>query len=78
MPPFFSDAIQALWDFWGLFVAHWQALSVVTRVLIAMGAAALTVYGGSRAEQTAFSTLLFFAAFGIFAYIVAAGYSLLQ
>jgi hypothetical protein len=78
VPPFFSDAIQALWDFWDLILAHWEALAVVTRVLIAMAAAALSMYGGSRAEQTSLSTMLFFAAFGFFAYIVAAGYSIFQ
>jgi len=78
VPPFFSDAIQGFYDLWGLILAYWGSLSEITRILIAIFVSGGAVYAGTRAEATGWSALLFFAAFGIFAYVILSGYSLMQ
>jgi len=75
MPPMFSDAINALFDFYQLVVAWWGHLSLVTRILAALVASGLAVYLATRTEQSGLSMLLFFSAFGFFAYVVAMGFS---
>jgi len=76
--PLFSDAVNALLDFYQLVHGWWGQLSVVTRVLAALAAAGLAIYSGSRAEQSGLSMLLFFSAFGFFAYVIAIGFSIMQ
>ena len=78
MPPFFSDAVQNLYDAWGLILADWGSLSAVTRILIALLTSGAVVYAGTKAEETGWSAILFFAAFGIFTYVILTGYSLVQ
>ena len=78
VPPFFSDAIQSFYDLWGLILAYWGSLSEVTRILVAIFASGGAVYAGTRAEETGWSALLFFTAFGIFTYVILSGYSLMQ
>jgi hypothetical protein len=78
MPPFFSDAIQGLYDTWGLILAYWGSLAETTRILIALFASGGTVYAATKAEETGWSAMLFFVAFSIFSYVIFAGYSFLQ
>jgi hypothetical protein len=78
MPPFFSDAIQSLYTTWGLILASWESLALTTRILIALSASGGTIYAATKAEETAWSAALFFVAFGIFSYVIFAGYSFLQ
>lgn len=78
MPPVFSDAIEALYDTWGLILAYWGSLPETTRVLIALLTSGLLVYLATKAEETGWSALLFFAAFGTFTYVIFVGYSFLQ
>ena len=78
MPNFFTDAIQNLWNLWYGAVAVWYGFAPLTRVLIALGMAGLAIYGGSRTETSGMSMILFFCAFAFFAYVVTAGYALVQ
>jgi hypothetical protein len=78
MPPLFSDAVAALLDFYKLVVSWWGQLSLVTRIIAALAASALAVYSATRTEQSGLSMLLFFSAFGFFAYVIAMGFSFLQ
>lgn len=78
MPPLFSDAVNALLDFYQLVLAWWGQLPVVTRILAALAASGLAIYSASRTEQSGLSMLLFFSAFGFFAYVIAMGFSFMQ
>jgi hypothetical protein len=70
--------VQSLYDVWGLILAYWSSLSDITRILVAMLASGAAVYAGTQAEETGWSAILFFAAFGIFTYVILTGYSLVQ
>ena len=78
MPALVSDVFDAfrevILDLQGL----WAATPIVTRLIIAIAMAGLGVYLGSRAEHSGMSAVLFFAAFGFFAYVIAVGMSLIQ
>lgn len=63
---------------WYAAVAQWHALSQATRVVVALGMVALTIYGASRSETSGMSVILFFCAFAFFAYVVTVGYGLVQ
>jgi len=78
MPPLFSDAVNSLFEFYHLIIAWWGQLAVVTRIVIALVASAAAVYSGSKTEQSGLSMLLFFSAFGFFAYVIAMGFNLMQ
>ena len=67
----FLQVIQECFDTWG-------STSIPTRIIIALVMAGLGVYLGARAERSGTSAVLFFAAFGFFAYVVAAGMSLVH
>jgi hypothetical protein len=56
----------------------WDTTPLTTRILIALALAGLGVYLGSRSERTEMSALLFFAAFGFFAYVIAVGITLVR
>jgi hypothetical protein len=56
----------------------WDVTPTTTRLLLALLMAGLGVYLGSRAERSGMSAVLFFAAFGFFAYVVAVGISLIR
>ena len=66
--------MQLLRDCGGL----WQGTPVTTHLLFALLMSGLGIYLGARAETSGMSALLFFAAFGFFAYVVAVGISLIQ
>ena len=73
MPPFFNEAIRALWDLlYGAELA-WHSLGLGVRLLIALAIGAIFVLLGSRAESTGWSTFLFFCAFGFLAYVLGIG-----
>jgi len=78
MPAFFSEAVDTLFSLPHLALLYWQSLALMTRILIALAASAFGVYSGSRSEQSGLSTLLFFSAFGFFAYVIAAGMQLIE
>lgn len=78
MPDFFSEAVSTLFSLPHLALIYWQSLATMTRILVALAAAALGVYSGSRSEQSGLSTLLFFSAFGFFAYVIAVGMQLIE
>ena len=56
----------------------WDTTPLTTRILIALLLAGLGVYLGSRSERTGMSALLYFVAFGFFAYVVALGITLVK
>lgn len=78
MPAFFSEAVDALFSLPHLALIYWGSLALMTRILIALAASGLGVYSGSRSEQSGLSTLLFFSAFGCFAYVIAVGMQLIE
>ncbi len=78
MPPLFSDAVNGLFEFYHLIIAWWGQLPIVTRIIIALAGSAAAVYSGSKTEQSGLSMLLFFSAFGFFAYVIAMGFSFMQ
>lgn len=63
---------------WYAALAHWDALSQATRIVVALGMVALTIYAASRSETSGMSMIFFFCAFAFFAYVVTMGYSILQ
>jgi hypothetical protein len=78
MPPLFSDAVDGFFDIWRQLLEYWGSLPDVTRMAIALLAAGATVYAATKAEQSGWSAVLLFAAFGIFSYVVFVGYSMVQ
>jgi hypothetical protein len=78
VPSFLSDILDAFYTLRAEVVADWEGIPIATRILIAIVTAALAIYAGSKAEHGGWSGLLFFAAFGIFAYVMVAGYSMFQ
>lgn len=78
MPDLFSDALDSLYDTWWLALAYWGALPDITRLIISLLAAAGVVYLATQAEETGWSSILFFAAFGIFAYVMLISYSMFR
>jgi hypothetical protein len=58
--------------------AMWETTPLTTRIVIALAVAGLGVYLGSRAERSGTSAVLFFVAFGFFAYVIAMGIRLVQ
>jgi hypothetical protein len=78
LPKFAADVydafLQLIQDFHGL----WETTPVTSRLLLALLMAGMGVYLGSRAERSAMSAALFFAAFGFFAYVIAVGISLVH
>jgi hypothetical protein len=78
MDGYFAQAIATLLTLPHLAIVYWGGLALMTRILAALAAAAVGVYTGSRAERSGLSTLLFFSAFGCFAYVIAVGMELIQ
>ena len=78
MPQFITDVFSAFWQLIGDCQGMWSTTPLVTRIIIALAMAGLGVYLGSRAEHSGMSALLFFVAFGFFAYVIAMGISLVQ
>ena len=78
MDGFFAQAIATLLTLPHLAIIYWDGLALMTRILAALATAALGVYSGSRAERSGLSTLLFFGAFGCFAYVIAVGMEIIQ
>jgi uncharacterized membrane protein HdeD (DUF308 family) len=75
VPSIFSDLVSSLADLERLFLAQWYALSFFIRTLVGFAAAASVLYGATRSEQPGWTMLLFFGAFGLFAYILALNFS---
>jgi hypothetical protein len=78
LPKFVDDVYGAF-----LQVIHdsqqiWDTTPVDVRLILAVAMSGLGVYLGSRAERSGMSAVLFFAAFGFFAYVVATGISLVH
>jgi hypothetical protein len=78
MPAFFAEALDALMSMPHLAMMYWEGLTLTSRIIFALAAVGLGIYGGSRAERTGLSTLMFFGAFGFFAYIIAVGIELIR
>jgi hypothetical protein len=78
LPKFVADVyaafLQVIQDCRGI----WETTPLTTRLLLALVMAGLGVYLGSRAERSGMSAVLFFAAFGFFAYVVAIGISIIH
>jgi hypothetical protein len=78
LPKLFTDVydafLQLIDDFQGL----WESTPITTRLILALAMAGLGIYLGSRAEHSAMSAVLFFAAFGFFAYVIAVGITQVQ
>jgi hypothetical protein len=78
MPSFLIDFFGGLWDFGESLAAYWRSLPEATRMLIAMLGSGLAVYGGSKTDHNGWSMVLYFGAFGLFAYVVIAGFSIVH
>ncbi len=76
-PQFFSDAYFALIALFADTRGGWDGLPILTHLAIGVALAGVGVYVGSKAETTAWSAVLFFAAFACFAYVIAQGMNLL-
>jgi hypothetical protein len=73
MPPFFNQAVEALWDLLYSAEQAWGHLSVTVRIIGALAIGAGFVLFGARAENTGWSTFMFFVAFGFLSYVLAVG-----
>jgi hypothetical protein len=78
LPKFVSDVYDAFLQVIDGAHGLWDSTPITTRLLIALLMAGLGVYLGARAERSGMSAVLFFAAFGFFAYVIAVGISLVQ
>ena len=78
MPQFISDVYRAFHQVLQDCQGTWETTPLTTRIIIALMMAGLGVYLGVRAERSGMSAVLFFAAFGFFAYVVAVGIRLVQ
>ena len=78
MPKFVEDIYNAFLQVIQDIVGMWDTTPVTTRLIIAVAMAGLGVYLGSRSEHTGLSAMLFFAAFGFFAYVIAVGITLVH
>jgi hypothetical protein len=78
LPKFVTDVYDAFLQVIHDARAMWDGTPTTTRILLALAMAGLGVYLGSRAERSGMSAVLFFAAFGFFAYVVAVGVSLVH
>jgi hypothetical protein len=78
VPKFAIDVYEALLQVIRECFQTWDSTPITTRLIIALVMAGLGVYLGARAERSGVSALLFFAAFGFFAYVVAMGMSLVH
>jgi hypothetical protein len=78
LPKFVADVYDAFLQVIQDCRQIWEGTPVTTRLIIALAMAGLGVYLGSRAERSGMSAALFFAAFGFFAYVIAAGISLVH
>jgi hypothetical protein len=78
LPKFVADVYDAFLQVIQDCRQIWEGTPVTTRLLLGLLMAGLGVYLGSRAERSGMSAVLFFAAFGFFAYIIAVGMSLIQ
>ncbi len=75
-PQFFSDAYLALLALFADTRGGWDGLPILTRLALGIALAGVSVYAGSKAETTAWSAVLFFAAFACFAYVITQGMNL--
>ena len=78
MPKFINDVYAAFLQVIQDCGQIWDSTPVTTRLLLALAMAGTGVYLASRAERSGISALLFFAAFGFFAYVISVGISLLH
>jgi hypothetical protein len=69
------DLISSLSDLEHLFLAQWYALSFFIRTLIGFATVAWVLYGATRSDRSGWTVLLFFGAFGLFAYVLAVNLS---
>ena len=78
MPKFVNDVYAAFLQVIQDCEQVWETTALTTRIIIALMMAGIGVYLGSRAERSGMSAVLFFAAFGFFAYVIAAGMSMVH
>jgi hypothetical protein len=78
LPKFVADIYAAFLQLIQGIGGTWDTTPVTTRLIIAVAMAGLGVYLGSRSEHTGLSAMLFFAAFGFFAYVIAVGITLVH
>lgn len=78
MPNFVTDVYSAFLQLLEDSRQIWATTPVANRLLIALALAGVGVYLGSRSERIGTSALLYFLAFGFFAYVVAVGITLVK
>jgi hypothetical protein len=78
MPSF----VQDIWVAYGIardsLLLAWARLSIPTKMLIVLAVTAGMIYAGSKAEKTGWSAVIFLGSFGLFAYILVLGYSVMH
>jgi hypothetical protein len=78
LPKFVADVYDAFLQVIQDIHQIWDGTPVTTRLLMALLMAGLGVYLGARSERSGMSAVLFFAALGFFAYVIAEGINLVH
>ena len=78
MPNFVAEVNSAFLQVFQDLYDLWDSTAMTTRLLVALLMAGLGIFMGTRAERTGTSAVLYFVAFGCFAYIVASGIALVR